>query len=234
MTSIIAHHFDPVQCHIDDCITIVVQEGCDELLTDSTHLVDVMIDPPEFQQTVRLLSGCQQFSVHIDTMNTYRLVIDGQLLCTPLAANGLRFPCVTKQGIVCQTVTQCACHIEVQLVYSDESCNAAGYYVDIRNRQSTTQLRWHVHSDRKMAYTTDINKHMHHENEYSTGLLMDITNDGTYNEINCKLQITQIIVTKHQIIMPQAISVSVTSSSCLVKRTYFDDISLKRKSHCFK
>ena len=139
---------------------------------------------------------------------------------------------MTKQRILCQTVTQCALHIEVQLVHSDESCNAAGYYVDISNRQSTTRLRWHVHSDRKMTYTTQMNKY--YENEYSTGLLMDITNDGTYNEINCKLHITQIIVTKNQIIMPQAISVSVSPPSCLVKCTYFDDLSLKRKSHCFK
>ena len=128
-------------CDFDDGFIVTVRDSCDKLTADTKYLINFEIAPNEVQVMIRLYSGCKQFPVDVGKIHPFLLGFDGRMLCKPLMTNG-RFPCMSRQGILCESILHCALHLEVQLIQSShDDCRSAGYYVDITSVEGTVRLR---------------------------------------------------------------------------------------------
>ena len=221
-------------CGFDDGLIVTVKDSCDKLTTDTKYLISFEIALIEMQANIRLYSGCKQFPVDVGKLHPFLLGFDGRMLCRPLMANG-HFPCISEQRILCESILHCALHLEVQLIQSSHTdCRSAGYYVDITGaeRSVNVRLRWLVNSHRKVTFTADMYSG-DFEYFYQRVMFMDITSNGASSTF-CQLEITQTIVQGRQLVISHSTVLSDISPSCLVRRTYYDDLAHKRRSHCFK
>ena len=228
---VLAIFYDYYTCGHNDGLIIAVNEECNDLLLDRTSLVDVHEEMAELSQAIRLQCECQKFMLNVGNYQSFRLSIDVGLLCMPLV-KGVRFPCVSRQGIICEDVRTCVLRIEASLVTSSTDC---GYYVDVINYgyklRDYVQLRWHLDYSSRMILTINLRDEIMDD---STNI--DITNDRKLTSLSCNLEITQIVIRQEQQPMPQIIikEAQLLSPACLTKRAYFNDVSRVWVPHSFK
>ena len=153
----------------------------------------------------------------------------------------VRFPCMSRQGVICEDIRTCVLRIEASLLSSGNECQPSGYYMDVINYghilDEYVQLRWHIDYSTRMILTINLQDEI--MQDYTNSLSMtqiDITNFRELTNFPCDLEITQAVVRREQELMPQIINMEeqLLSSACLTKRAFFNDITERWKSFCFK
>ena len=227
-------YYDHFSCGYHEGVIIAVQDGCHNLLIDTTILKSHP-ETGEYSQSVRLLSSCMRFTITVVKVHTFQLALDDRLLCFPIASEE-PFPCRSKQGVLCENRTSCTLHIEAQLLTGSAgtACHPGGYYVDVlgfRFKQRVW-LRWHIHSTSHMMFTVDL----HGGDEFNIhNFNMDVTNyDKSGRSESCELEITQKILRREHSVVHQTMVKQELSSTCLRYRSYRPDVKQEWKKHCFK
>ena len=226
-------------CGYHEGVIIAVQDGCHNLLTDTTILKKSHQETGDYSRSVRLLSACMHFTITVEMYHTFRLAFDDRLLCFPIAGEE-PFPCRSKQGVLCENRTSCTLHIEAQLLTSSAgiACHPGGYYVDVIGFgfKQRVRLRWHIHSTSHMMFTADL----HGGDEFDilkvNNFNMDVTNyDKSGHSDSCELEITQKILRREYSVVHQTMIKQELSSTCLRSRSYRSGVlEQKWTKHCFK
>ena len=206
-------------------VIVIADDACDQLFTDRTFLSFYpYLSGMEF--TERFSSSCTQYLISLQYPNIFRLSFSGHPLCAPQHREQ-QFPCLSKEGTLCESISSCSLRIEVQKVGNDPVCEATGFHVDVMNVKETVRLRWHLRRQEKVAFIVDMFPGDIHA-------VMDIARDDVSDE-NCSLQITQTLI-KNDILMGINTKILKLGSptSCLKQVGYSHHIGDKRRAHCFK